>query len=514
MLRHRKTEKVKRIPDLPMRVLLDTNIIIYREDYKRVSPNLNELLYLIAENKVNALIHPLAFAEIKRDQNIERRDIILSKLKSYQTLESPPDPEQDAVFRQKIKRKDSPNELVDDNLLYCVYRDAIDFLITHDGGIKEKALRIGIHDRVYSIDEALVFLKRQYKSPDLSVAPLSIAHLPLHNLSLNDAIFNQLKTEYPDFSDWYKSKSTAGQKAWVFLREDKTIGAFLMLKEENEVVESINSTISKNKRVKISTLIVAEHGYKIGELFIKISIEFAISKSIDEIYLTHFDKPENDYLVPLISEFGFEKVGQNQRGETIYLKRLRPVTTPDSAEDFYLKCYPSFQDGIDQNKFIVPIVPAYHKKLFPELDIELKLFADGLFAEGNSIKKAYLSHAVTKQIKPRDILLFYRSQDNREITSLGIVEQVFTEMTSWAEAVKVTSKRTVFNETELKAILLEPTLILLFRWHFHLIQPLKYENLMAADILKGPPQSISMITHENYLQIKKLGGISERFTFD
>lgn len=497
-----------------MRVLLDTNIIIYREDYKKVSPNLNELLNLIAENKVNTVIHPLAFAEIKRDQNAERRDIILSKLRSYQALESPPDPEQDTTFRQKIRRKDSPNDLVDDNLLYCVYRDAIDFLITHDGGIKEKALRISIQDRVYSIDEALVFLKRQFASPDLTVAPLSITYLPLHNLSLDNSIFDQLKAEYPDFSDWYKAKSTAGQKAWVFLREDKSIGAFLMLKEENEAVESTNSSIGKNKRVKISTLIVAEHGYKIGELFIKISIEFAMSKAIDEIYLTHFDKAENDYLVPLISEFGFEQAGQNRRGETIYVKHLRPTHTPDSAEDFYTKFYPSFQDGTERNKFIVPIVPAYHKKLFPELDTELKLFSDGLFAEGNSIKKAYLCHAVTKQIRPRDILLFYRSQDTREITSLGIVEQVFTEMTSWAEAVKVTSKRTVFNETELKAILLEPTLILLFRWHCHLNHPLKYESLAAADILKGPPQSISMITHQNYLQIKKLGAISERFTFN
>ena len=51
-----------------MRVLLDTNIIIYREDYKTISEEFQKVFNLLTTNKVHLLVHPLAINELKRDK--------------------------------------------------------------------------------------------------------------------------------------------------------------------------------------------------------------------------------------------------------------------------------------------------------------------------------------------------------------------------------------------------------------------------------------------------------------
>ncbi|NCN68723.1 MAG: hypothetical protein GW904_03140, partial [Candidatus Altiarchaeum hamiconexum] len=63
------------------RILVDTNILIDREDLKEVSEGLQELLKILNETNNKIVIHPLSLEEIKNDKNAERRDIVLSKLK-------------------------------------------------------------------------------------------------------------------------------------------------------------------------------------------------------------------------------------------------------------------------------------------------------------------------------------------------------------------------------------------------------------------------------------------------
>jgi hypothetical protein len=56
--------------------------------------------------------------------------------------------------------------------------------------------------------------------------------------------------------------------------------------------------------------------------------------------------------------------------------------------------------------------------------------------------------------------------------------------------------------------------VILFNHHFHFKKPVKFNKLLKEKILRGPPQSITEIEHEDYRKIKKLGGINERFTFN
>jgi predicted RNA-binding protein with PUA-like domain len=135
-----------------------------------------------------------------------------------------------------------------------------------------------------------------------------------------------------------------------------------------------------------------------------------------------------------------------------------------------------------------------------------------LISEGNAIKKAYLSHAKIKKMSPGDILLFYRSQDKHEVTTLGVVEQVEFDLKTVDEIVKLVRKRSVYSVEEIQSTVLKPTTVILFSWHLHLPEPLRLEELIQHGILKTAPQTIMQISHEKYLNIKAASGIDERFT--
>lgn len=178
------------------------------------------------------------------------------------------------------------------------------------------------------------------------------------------------------------------------------------------------------------------------------------------------------------------------------------------------KFYPTFYDSIGINKFIIPIRPEYHERLFTdykERQTTLSEHVGEFIIEGNTIKKAYLSHSRnTNIISQGDILLFYRSKDRKEITSLGVVENVFPGLRDKDEIIKHVGKRTVYSVYEIEKMAEKPTMVILFTWHFHLANPLKLSDLKEMNIFT--PQSMTLISHEKYLKIKSKGGIDERFT--
>ena len=138
-----------------------------------------------------------------------------------------------------------------------------------------------------------------------------------------------------------------------------------------------------------------------------------------------------------------------------------------------------------------------------------------MIVEGNTIRKAYLCHTNTKNIKPGSILLFYRSKDKNAITAVGVVEKVYYDLTDPREIMKHVRKRTVYSKEEIEEMAKnKPVTVILFNHHFYLRTPVKLDVLIREGILKAAPQSIWKLEHEKYVRIKELGGIDERYTFD
>ena len=392
-----------------MRFLLDTNIFIYREDDKILTSNLQSMLRTLNKMNVELLIHPLSFHELKKDKNLKRQKIILSKLNTYCKLESPPDPKTNKEFYDKFKWDDT-GEVVDNTILYTIYRDAVDFLITEDKGIHKKAKKLDLDNRVLLIDDAYQMFHYEYKKTKFHPPP-ALKKDVIYNLNLDDPIFDSLKYKYKDFNEWFKKISREGRECFVHYREDKSIGALLIYKVEDEIINS-NPPLPRKKRLKICTFIVTHVGRKIGELFIKLAIDIAINKEIFEIYLTHFTEPD-DKLIQLITEYGFYKKANYRNEEKVFIKELIAQEKFDKKIPLNIskKYYPSFYDGIWVNKFIIPIQPEYHNRLFTGFigrQTKITEYEGKFIIEGNTIKKAYLTHSKILKMKRGDIILFYR----------------------------------------------------------------------------------------------------------
>ena len=171
-----------------MRILIDTNIFIYRENDQVLPANLEKLLKILNVINAKILIHPKSVEELRRDLNENRKKVALSKINTYPQLETPPDPDADNNFLNFVGYPSNANNYVDNAILYSVYKDAADFLITEDKGIQKKSDRLGIKDRVLYIDEALkIFGKNIF---DEKVAhPPALKEELVYNLKTNDPFF-------------------------------------------------------------------------------------------------------------------------------------------------------------------------------------------------------------------------------------------------------------------------------------------------------------------------------------
>ena len=127
-----------------MRVLLDTNIIIDREGQRPVPIEIQSFLRRSQEIGWAILVHPLSKEELMQDSDMTRRESQISKIASYPSLSEPPNPESDIEFMELVGTARSPNDSVDNSLLFAVKANAVDFLVTNDQGLHRKAKRCGI----------------------------------------------------------------------------------------------------------------------------------------------------------------------------------------------------------------------------------------------------------------------------------------------------------------------------------------------------------------------------------
>lgn len=496
-----------------MRLLLDTNILILRENYHEIPEHIQSLYKIIEQLQYQRVIHPLSIQEIKKDGNIERRKANISKIESYVVLSKVPKAIEDKSFYSKLNIPKSENDSIDNELLYCVYKNIVDFLITEDQELLHKGDILDIQT-VISPREAIEIFSEYLLKTDIHSTP-SFCKKKGFEINLEDTIFDTLKHDYHEFTSyWWPNKVIKQDRdVYTFIDNENRINALLIPKIETKNEIDFIAPVKFEKILKICLFKVAEiaRGKKLGERLISMAIDYAIQNNLAYIYLTHFTE-ENDYLVPLINSFGFEYVGKNSRDEEVFLKSIIAPSTIDvdkyDIHEISKKYYPSYYDGEKVKKHLVPIIPRFHKMLFPDYDSYRPIRQGTLLtlhpnSEGNSIKKAYLSHSTTGKVSSGDILLFYRTEDDMMITTLGIVEKVERNLTDAEKIQKITAKRTVYSKDDIEKLSKSSTIVILFNQHFHFRKPVSYDYMLKENIITGPIQSISKISDENYRKIIK-----------
>lgn len=440
-----------RLCTIPMlNILLDSNVLIsaYPDPGNAPEPTAEAartLLRLANEHGHTTYHHPLAmqydFANVPDPSSREWRRTITS---NHPALPEPPRIQLEIASRCGNPKQGS-NDWVDHHLLAAVVGDAVNLLVTEDSDIHKKARRLGLGERVTHIEDAVAYLRAIAPQPgDSALLPLETV---AHTLDASDSIFGTLRADYPGFDNWLQKCKTEHRICWTVERDGR-LAALTIVKWEDPPEYGPGG-----RTLKVCLFKVSEQypGMRYGELLLKSVFDYAYANQADSTYVTAFPKYQN--ISNFLAAFGFSDAGvRTGLGELVMVKSLRPRDPASGTLDaleHHIQFGPWYYDTGAQ-RFIVPIEPRFHKVLFPEADRQRQLRSFGILSPaGNSIQKAYLSRGSNRQIKPGDILYFYRSNDRRRLTVIGIAEDTFVSK-SHESISDYVGKRSVYSPDQIR----------------------------------------------------------------
>ncbi len=505
------------------KLLIDTNILIGLEDNKEIDARLSSLFQKCQSNNVQIFIHEASRTDIERDKNNLRKTIILSKIAKFPELKDIPIPDKPTLESMygEIKRS---NDYVDVVLLHTLHEvGAVDFLVTQDRGIHKRAFHLNITNRVFTVEDALVWLRDKY---DRTSVPLPfVEEKQCHQINRKDAIFTSLQCDYAGFNDWFNNSCVRNHRHCWTINFDNEIAGIVIRKDESfeellRTIPTANESFHKipDKILKICTFKINEKykGEKFGEQLLKQTLWWAHKNSYELVYLTVY--PKHKSLVDLLFQYGFENIGR-VKSELYLAKSFVPgiLSTEPQSETlaYHRQYYPAFISDKTVRKFLIPIHADYYMELFPE---NVNKRQPGLFdamggsagsrIPGNTIRKVYVCHAQINTIRLGDILLFFHlkksnSLDSQCLVTLGIVDG-FNITNENDELLRLTAKRSVFSQEKLEEFTRnnkKKVKVINFLIAGHITPSIPY-NKMASIGIVGPYQSIRSIDHSLYKKLE------------
>lgn len=435
-----------------MRALLDTNIIIHRETMQATNYTIGKLYYWLDKLHYEKLLHPYTVSELRKADNTQQQQLYDARLSAYTNMRCIA-PQTDDFISLLDGTPKTDNDRIDNQLLFEVYCGRADILITEDRRMRNKAERLGIASKVFSINAFIGKVSADY--PDLvEYKALNVKKELMGNIDVNDSFFDTFRPVYKGFNQWFAKKSD--EEAYICRSDKNDIIGFLYLKteDENENYSSITPTFTPKRRLKVGTFKVEASGFRLGERFIKIIFDNAIARNLDEIYVTLFkDRDELKRLYDLLIRWGFYDYGikvTDGHKETVLVKKLGIYDTTKSV----IANFPNLNGN--SPKMILPIMACYHTSLFPDSKLNTELEYIGNIPHRYALQKVYITWAFENNLKPGDLLLFYRMGDtypkkySSVITTVGVIDQVVNSFANEEEFLNYCQNRSVFTIEELK----------------------------------------------------------------
>lgn len=487
--------------------LVDTNVIVQLEDPRPVRAEFAEMARRCQEHGVTLYVHEASDEDIRRDRDEARRAVTISKIAKFPRITGVPTaPESELELRFGTIAND--HDRVDVKLLNALDRNVVDFLVTEDLGIHQRARRTGLQDRVLRVREALDWLIGTFEPTHV---PLQhIVERKCYQLDRTDPIFETLRQGYPDFDAWIDRNPQ--RRCWCL--EIGGVIAGIVIRKDNEPRAETDATLQGKRILKISTFKVKEEyrGEKFGEHLLKQTLWHAQRNKYDLVYLTAF-KDQQEVLEDLLLQYGFTATSTKpSTGETIYEKAMchgpAQASSSDPLKDDFAQ-YPCFREDGKVQVLCVPIQPRWYQVLFPENAPQPVLLpgmheSDVERTPGNTIRKVYLCKAQMRRVNPGDVLLFYLSGEeigSGSVRTIGIVEE-YREIRDPEDLLRATGRRSVYSVDEQLAMLEEsPIKVLDFLVIGHLRNPLSLALLNSMGAIKGAPQSIRTVARAAYDQL-------------
>ena len=503
-----------------VRALLDTNILIHREAPVVVHQSIGLIFNWLDRLGYEKWVHPASIGEIERHDDPAIRRSFRAKIASYRVMQVPAalGPEMEAL---STAYDTSENDRNDTRILNELYSARVDILLTEDRGVLRKAQQLGIDDRVFTID---AFLEKVVaENPVLAdYRVLSVRKLLFGDVDLSAPFFDSLRGDYPNFDQWFNRKR---DEPTYVCYEGNRLAAFLYLKIEDkrEPYPDLTPAFQPGRRLKIGTFKVELNGYKLGERFLKIVFDNAISQRVDEVYVTAFlGSPEQERLIGLLEDFGFRLHGEKRHSfgnESVYVRDMGPRFC--AADPKLTFPYVSRR----ARTFLVPIYQEYHTELLPDSILRTEWPADFIEQEPhrNAIRKVYVSRSLFRDLRRGDVIIFYRTGGLHRsvVTTLGIVDNVHQNVRDEREFIRLCRKRSVFTDDQLQE-----------QWRFgRHNRPFVVEFLYAYSFPKRPnmaaliqagvirdvdsaPRGFERITNEQFDTVVRLSETDTRLIVD
>lgn len=493
-----------------MKVLLDTNIIIDRESHNTKNFTISTLYKWIDRLHYNKCIHPSTIDEINRYNNEELKNVLLIKINCYSIL-TPASSGEDVNFTRVCSQYSiNTNSLVDNELLYQVYIDRVDVLITEDKKMHKKAHDLGIASKVYTINRFITDVSNRY--PDLvDYKVLAIRKQRFGEVDYKDVFFDTFRRNYVSFNKWFNGK--CDEEAYVCKINQQIVGfLYLKIEELNHNYSDIIPTFACKKRLKIGTFKVESTGFRLGERFLKIIFDNAVINKVDEIYVTMFDDNlDVSRLKELLERWGFTNWGEkhSQSGvEKVLIKQLMEYDINKTPKENY----PLFLN--ESQKFILPIYPSYHIRLFPDaiLRNENMDLIKGNKSHEYALLKVYVSSADCSAVRRGDIVMIYRTGNEGTVkkytsvlTTICIVDSIVNS-NSLNSFLEHCENRSVFTTDELKDLFPKFNKIIKLIFLKTLIKRVTLNELQSLGIVEvnQGPRPFTLLTNDQFQTILSL----------
>lgn len=339
------------------------------------------------------------------------------------------------------------------------------------------------------------------------------------NINLEDPFFDSLKSNYQEFSNWFKRKSE--EKAFVIKDEAGMIQGFVYLKEENEAITDVTPSLPSDRYLKIGTFKINAHGTKLGERFIKKAFDLAVAGKIKKLYVTVFS--EHNALMNLFLRYGFKKVAEKatQNGvENVLLKEIGVVS--ENVENDYPMV------SLQNNQYLLGIYPEFHTRLFPDsiLNNEHSSIVNDV-SHTNSIEKIYICKMKgLESLKRGDALVIYRTSDGQGsasyravATSLCMVEDVKSknDFKTLSDFLIYCSSRSVFTKDELSSFYNTWSRMFVIKMTYNAAfksRIIRKRLIEEVGLFEGNYWGFMPLNPSECHHVAKLGGIDDSLIFD
>lgn len=496
-----------------MNILIDANIAGRLDnEADEVGKRFSDLQRICQEHGVEIFVQP--GGAVRRVEGRPRK-VALGSF-SFSQLASASIPSEDdlALVHGQLA---GPTEVRAATMLHAVSESDVDILITEDDALHRMAGGSGLGGQVLTVADALVWLRRMFE-PEQVFLP-TVQSIKADEVDFEDPIFVTLGGDYHEFTIWAEKCKRQQRDCWVVMDDDAIAGIVIRKDETHADAQTLNTGPAI---LKICTFKVAEdhQGFKIGEQLLKQALWYAQRNGYDLTYLTVF--PRQEALIRLIEEYGFVRTKGLSNGEQVYEKVVKHGPLTPAARQTMLEAvranYPRFGDGPTVRKFVVPIEQPYHAKLFPEVTAPAT-GTPGIVGgkPGNTIRKVYICHAPSNQLRPGDLLFFYMmkkrgSYGSQSLTSVGVVESVrstydVNDVRRW------TARRSVFSDAELSGWVSGPRALKVIDFLLigHLEPTIPLSQMMSENVLRGWPQSITQLYAPAYARLKPMLNLGFEF---